>query len=291
MPEQKRIIKGIVFRLVKRYIAGLTTESALEAVRKLNERGMHTTVTLLNDHVDQFAKARYNANAYVQLIKQVSRLNLDSDVSLRLSQVGYGLESGLMERNMQSVIEAANENKLRVWIEGESQIDESELLALYRGFRGSSGMLGIEITPAYEDSGMLKQISPKDMVKLNCRLHNEEAGKDRKESFGALKLYNDYISKLMKKGRRLTVLDHNAHIMSRIAASNKGYRSEITFEAPLGSSGKGLSKLAEEKFKVSVYVPYGKDWVPYLINKLTEGRLRNIAIALLNGEKAGHGHG
>ena len=70
MSDQKHLIKGIVFRLVKKHIAGSTTQSVLEAVRRLNTLGMHATVTLLNDHIEQPQQARYNANAYVQLIKR-----------------------------------------------------------------------------------------------------------------------------------------------------------------------------------------------------------------------------
>lgn len=291
LPEQKRIIKRLVFRLVRRYIAGSTTQSVLEAVRKLNEQGLHATVTLLNDYVEQTVKARYNTNAYIQFIKQISRLNLNSDISLRLTQIGYGIDNGLMGRNLQQVIDAANENRSRVWIENEESIDTSELLSLYREFRGKSDGLGIEIMPTYEEGDwILELIKPKDLVKLRCRLQREESKKNKKESFNTLRLYKSYIDRLRAMRAHVTVLDHNAHIIGKIAALNKSYRNDLTFEAPLGYGNRKLKKLAEKKFNISVYVPYGKDWVQYLINKLTEGRIRNIAIALLNGEKTGYEH-
>lgn len=292
LPEQKHIIKRIVFRLVRKYIAGSTTESALDAIRKLNESGLHTTVTLLNDHVNQPAKARYNANAYVQFIKQISRLNLNSDVSLRLTQIGYGLGGGVMERNMQEVIEAAKGSNMTIWIENENEIGGKELLSIYRELKGANNNLGIEIMPTYkEDGSIIKLIRPKDIVKLRCHLH-KEAGKDnRKDRSNVLKLYKSYIDQLVRTKASVTVLDHNADMMGKIAALDRDYKKDLIFEAPRGFGNKKLKRLADEKFNVSVYLPYGKDWVPYLINKLTEGRLRSIAIALLNGEKTGYEHG
>ena len=292
MQEQKHIIKGIVFRLVRKYIAGSTTESALEAIRKLNEGRLHTAVTLLNDHVSQPTKARYNANAYVQFIKQISRLNLNSDVSLRLTQMGYGLGGGLMDRNMREVMDAANGSGTKIWIESENEVNEDELLSVYRDLRGDCSSLGIEIAPAYgEDGGIVRLVKPKDFVKLRCHLH-KEAGKDnRKDRSNTLRLYKSYIDRLVRSRAYVTVLDHNADMMGKIAALDRNYKKSLTFEAPMGFGGKRLKKLADENFNVSVYLPYGKDWVPYLINKLTEGRLKNIAIALLNGEKTGYEHG
>jgi proline dehydrogenase len=276
--------------LVRRHIAGSTTQSVLEAVRRLNTLGMHATVTLLNDHIEQPQQARYNANAYVQLIKQTSRLNLNSDVSLRLTQLGYGLDSSLMGKNLNEVIGAAVENKQKVWIECENSIDTDELLPLYHEFKDGHNCLGMEVIPSNEEKGsVLDSIRSKDLIKVKCHLHGKESG-SRKESFDALKLYKSYIDGLRTAKANVTVLDHNAGLIGKIASLSKSYKDEITFEAPMGYGGKKLKSLSEKKFNMSVYVPYGKDWVPYMINRLAEGRIRNIAIALLNGEN-GHEHG
>ena len=32
---------------------------------------------------------------------------------------------------------------------------------------------------------------------------------------------------------------------------------------------------------MSLYVPYGKDWAPYIVNRLAEGKRRGIAAKLL----------
>jgi proline dehydrogenase len=291
LSDQKHLIKGIVFRLVKKHIAGSTTQSVLEAVRKLNMQGMHATVTLLNDHIEQPQQARYNTNAYVQLIKQTSRLNLNSDVSLRLTQLGYNLDRSLMGKNLLEVIAAAVENKQKVWLESENSIATEEMLALYREFKDGRACLGMEVIPDYDERNkIIGLIRSKDLIKVKCHLHKDNESKSKKESFDALKLYKSYIDGLRGAKANVTVLDHNASLIGKIAAQNKVHKDDITFEAPLGYGGKKLKSLSEKKFNMSVYVPYGKDWVPYMINHLTEGRIRNIAIALLNGEN-GHEHG
>lgn len=277
LKKQDNIIGKLVFRLVKKHIAGSTSEAVLNVVRDLNKKGFHTTVTLLNDHVDDPSKAKYNANAYVQFIKQLSRLHLNSDVSLRLSQVGYWLDRSMLERNFRSVADAANAEKQRLWIEEEPNIGPNEIMPLYRKFKGGCSTLGAEVSPDVR-TALKGEISGKDLLKLKFT-----AGKSRADK---LKLYSDYISSLSKKNASITVLEDDPKLISGIASANKSYRRNLIFEIPLGYSGKRIAMLQKSKLNLSFYVPYGKDWIPYFINRLEEGKVKRIAVALLNGEKS-----
>jgi hypothetical protein len=152
----------------------------------------------------------------------------------------------------------------------------------------------MELVPIKDGmNDIIGSIKPKDMVKLKCHLHKEKAqgGNEKKESVDALKIYKSYIDGLRRAKANVTVLDHNAHLIGKIASLDKGYRDSVTLEAPLGYGSKKLKALLEKKYMASVYVPYGKDWVPYIINRLSESRLKGIAIALLNGESKGDENG
>ncbi|MDE1868347.1 MAG: hypothetical protein KGH60_00035 [Candidatus Micrarchaeota archaeon] len=298
MPEQSNLIRRLVFRLVRRHIAGPTSSSVLAAVRELNDQGLHATVTLLNDHVDDQMKARYNTNAYIQLMKQISRLRLNSDVSLRPTQIGYSLGGDTARKNLESVAEAASQNQLKLWIESEESISLHQMLSLYSTAREASkgGTVGIEIPPTYDEYDIGKMIvpnmGPKSQIKIGRR-HSAEPSekKQEKERKNDEKLvanqYKSAIDRLIKAKAQVTMLDNDYHIVKRVLKMNKEYRKKLSLEMPLGYSGKKLGKLSRQKMSVGVYVPYGKDWVPYFINRLAEGRIRNIAITLLNGEKAG----
>lgn len=299
LPEQSNLIRRLVFRLVRRHIAGPTSSSVLAAVRELNDQGIRATVTLLNDHVDDQMKARYNTNAYIQFMKQVSRLRLNSDISIRPTQIGYSLGSDIAKRNMASVADAASQNGLMLWIECEESISLHQLLQLYSFARNASkaGGVGIEIQPTYEEPDMgrvvLPALGPKAHVKLGRRPGPEHHGKEKKQTDEkkndermAANMYKNSIDRLLKAKAAVTILDSDYHIVKRVLKMNKDYKRKLALEMPYGYSSKKLAKLGKQKVSVSVYVPYGKDWVPYLINRLSEGRIRNIAVALLNGEKS-----
>ena len=280
--KDNNLIGKLVFRLVKKHIAGSSSSAALNVVRELNSKGMHTTVTLLNDHADDQTKARYNANAYIQLIKQLSRLQLDSDVSIRPSQMGGVVDTDLLEWNMSEIVNAVNSGNHRLWIEEESA-GMDEAVRLYRRFKPKCSSLGVEVRPAYDDEegeSAAKLLSGKDVVKLRCHVDDRKGNPKKVDK---LRLYRNYIDVLMAKKAQLTVLEHDQKLINRLVSSSKDYKKNLIFEIPLGYNGK-QGRLAKGRLNMSVYVPYGKDWIPYFINRLAEGRVRNIAVTLLDGQ-------
>jgi proline dehydrogenase len=290
LEEKNNIIRKLVFRLVKKHIAGSTSTSVLNVVRDLNEKGFHATVTLLNDHVDDAIKARYNTNAYIQFIRQLSRLHLNSDVSLRLSQIGYWLDEDLLAKNLESIAEAAKSSDHMVWIENESNLDARMIMPLYRKLKQKYGSIGLEMTtdPIAENRkhDLNGFVSSKDIIKLRYDIKNARKEKSS-HSKDKYKLYKEYIDALMNKKVSLTLLEQDTKLTDRIMGSNKDYKRNLILEFPLGYNSKGMGKLQKGKMNLSVYVPYGKDWIPYFINRLAEGRVKNIAVALLDNEKAG----
>jgi proline dehydrogenase len=287
LAEQRSIIERLVFRLVKKHIAGPTSASALEAVRDINANGLHATLTLLNDSVSNIAKARYNANAYVQLIRQVSRLNLDAAVSLRPVQIGYAVDKEAMLKNLEEVASAASESKIKLWIEHDGTSSMHDQLELYRGVKSQYGNVGAEIQPARPGAaGALNGgIEPKDLIKVRCHFGSD----GKREPKSAVDIYSDYIDRLLSEHAEVSVWERDFDMIRKLAAAKPNYKKSVAFEVPFGYSMHGLKKLQQYKLDLSVYVPFGKDWVPYLIGRLAEGRKGRIAVALLDGKGDEHG--
>ena len=220
MADKSNLIKRIIFRLVRKRIAGSTSDSVIKRLRELNESGFHTTATLLNDHVTDPAKARYNTNAYIQFIKQTARLRLNTDVSFRVSQLGYDIDPKSAASNIGEIIAAAREGGLRLWVEDEPQIGAEERIGIYRDARRHYPNIGIEVRPEHLSSGgaMGKMITGKDIVKVRRypKAHTEEEGAPK----GEVKNYSDCITRLLKSKAKVTVLDGDASILGRIASAN-----------------------------------------------------------------------
>ncbi len=286
--EEHRLIKNIVFRLVRRHIAGSTMNSALDALKNLNDKGMNTTLTFLNEDVRDPIKARYNANTYVQMAKQISRLHLNTALSIRLSQIGFALDTGSADKLLDEILEAAGPDASTVWLEGGTGVTNDQLMDVYKNRIEGRKNIGVEVPLSYYQGldGIAGMIPEDALVRITSHPYvPEQNSKNGKDYKGIVKNYMNAINTLLKRSSQVCIHEPDESLMVRIAASSNGHKNDIVFGVPFGYNNRKIRKLQKMKVKLDVYVPYGKDWVPYAIYGLASGRLRGIAVALLDGKK------
>ncbi len=281
MADQSNIIRRLVFRLVRKHIAGTTTGSVLKGVKQLNEKKLHATVTFLSEHATNANKIRYNTNTYVEFIRQISRLRLNADVSLRLSQIGYDTDPESCVRSLDQIAEVARKSGVMIWIEDEDGLKASEIAGAISKMSNASGTLGLEVPVVGKSLEKASLNGFKNIRLTSYTKLGKESASDR--------ILDGYMSsiKALGRGRRITVLEQDTKMIQKIVEKEKRSKKDFVFEVPLGYSKKRINKLSKMKFNLSVYVPYGSDWVPYAIDKLTEGHIRDIAKAVLDGEHEG----
>ncbi|MCL4389260.1 hypothetical protein M1397_01445 [Candidatus Marsarchaeota archaeon] len=288
LPREHRLIKKIVFRVVRSHIAGATMKTALEEVSRLNGRKINATITFLNEHADDPLKAKYNSNTYIQIIKQISRLHLKASVSVRLAQLGYSLDNGCMDRCLDAVLAAARPYSTVVWLEPGEGVPYDSLAEVYMKRMSDYPNIGIELPISHY--GSIRKLLPELKSSSRVRIIRHpymfaEEEKEKKAWKGHADGYINVIKLLSKKKTKIYVQESNDKIISKIASSTKGNRGNLIFGLPLGYSGKRLNGMLKSKMSVDIYVPYGKDWTPYAIYGLAGGKLRRIATALLDGKQ------
>ncbi|MCL5102359.1 MAG: hypothetical protein M1544_03320 [Candidatus Marsarchaeota archaeon] len=284
------LIKRLVFKLVKKHIAGSTAASVIRTVKQLNDKNVSTTITFLNENAATPLKVRYNINSYSEIIRQFSRLNLNADISLRLSQLGYlyGKEQAI--KALDEVVSVASKYNKRIWIESESAIVQSSLFDIKDRYDGN-GLIGVEVPMDYVYKYTNGSIPDSMLTYKNIKLmasngQPQTKGKDQSKpkKIDQNGIYYKCISKLSESGIDTTVFSHDEKMLANLIAESKNYKKHLRFEVPLGYNRKRFGMMLKSNQKMSVYVAYGKDWVPYAINKLTEGRIKDIAKAVLEGE-------
>lgn len=293
--EQHGFLKKLIFKLVKKHMAGATSASAIKMLQQLNDKKLAGTVTFLNENDITKVKAKYNANSYMQLMKQISRLNIKSDVSIRPSQIGYGVDRKAAEENMSDILECAESNGIYVWIESGMHTGSIDPLDIYKTHKSKMLCFELPINAFYKsNNGINKTLGNGCKVKiLPYSTYGIDAETNKKHVHGLdsisnhkkeLSAYSDIVHKLLDRDMKITLFSSDEKFLARFADLNKDYRRNLIFELPLGYNNKRMSMLVKKKINLSIYVSYGKDWVPYAINRLAEGHIRDIAKALLDGE-------
>src|ERR1700760_1684320 len=76
------------FFLAKRFVAGETTDSAIQAVRKLNADGMSATLDFLGEDVLERQAAIKTRDAYIDMLDAIRTSGANTNVSVKLSAMG-----------------------------------------------------------------------------------------------------------------------------------------------------------------------------------------------------------
>ena len=76
----------------RRFIAGSTLEEAVNAIKELNKKGMTATLDLLGEDTKNMNDADKSASKYLDILEAIEKEKLDSNVSLKLTQMGLDID-------------------------------------------------------------------------------------------------------------------------------------------------------------------------------------------------------
>jgi proline dehydrogenase len=288
LASEKGIIRRLAFTFVKKHIAGFTTESALRTALNLNRKGYGATITFLNESAKDYTKSRYNINAYIHIMRQISRLRIKADISIRPTQIGYMSNHGIFSKGLAEITKFADQSGIQLWLEYEDNMEMENVYDLC--LRESPKSLGFEIPALYADRSQFKSLAGgKFPIKLNFTTPKKEKISPEKKFHirkgSVAKEYAAIANWFLTKKYNVRRVMSDEHLIGRLSSSFGDYKKNLIFEILLGYEGKKAPEGSRSKPGISVYMPYGKDWIPYAISRLTEGRMRGIAIKVLDGKK------
>src|SRR4051812_46302090 len=84
--------KPIVRKVAGRYIAGEAVDDAIRVAAGLNKMGIRATMDVLGEDVHSREQAQRAVQQYIILLQEIDRRKLDSNVSIKLTQLGLKLD-------------------------------------------------------------------------------------------------------------------------------------------------------------------------------------------------------
>jgi len=260
---EESFVEKMLYRMVKKHIAGTTMSAALSKVEELNGRNIPASITFLSSDVDNKSKARYVTITYLELIRRIARLGLKASVHIPSSQLGMMIDQDTALKNIGEVIGTGNKYGVFVWIEANEP--EAQLFGRFDGTRG----YGL----AFHEQSTKKFNPVYKRLKSAKVLFSEEKGPKQQHKEPGIK----DIEGVLKSSNNI-VLSSPPDGMVRVLSNGSKYKSRVVLEFKLGYSSKRLSSLTK---KVSVSVPFGKDWINFATNSVPEGYMRFLASNLL----------
>jgi proline dehydrogenase len=273
--------------MVARFVAGETLDQALVALAALQAAGLRTTVDVLGEAVTSEAAASAAADQYLATLDALAARGLDRNVSVKLSQMGLGLDGDVCRANVRRILERAAERDAFVRIDMEDHTTTDATLALWRELRsinagrGDSGVViqaSLRRSPADVDALIAEQAR----IRLCKGAYVEPASVAHPDKADVDAAYATLMERLLRDGTFPAIATHDERLIGRAVAfvREQGIAPDrFEFQMLYGVRRDLQERLARAGFGVRVYVPFGTEWYPYFMRRLAE-RPANVAFVL-----------
>lgn len=271
-------------QMVARFVSGQTLDEALEVLAALKAAGMLTTVDVLGESVRSAADAAGAVDRYLRTLDALADRGLVRNVSLKLSQMGLGLDPGLCRENVGRIFRRAAELDAFVRIDMEDHTTVDATLALYREVRSLDPASGLVIQAALRRSASDVEtlIAERVPVRLCKGAYKEPASVAFAERSDVDRSYVALMERLLRDGPYTALATHDERIVGQAVTFAKAEgiaRERFEFQMLYGIRRDLQERLAAAGYTVRIYVPYGTEWYPYFMRRLAE-RPANVTFLL-----------
>lgn len=293
---------GFAWRTASRFVAGTNLADALKAVRELNAKGINATLDHLGEHTNAPEEAQQAAeDIYATLDAIGAEPGLRSNVSIKLTQIGMGLDESLCAENLERVLSRARAANTFIRVDMEDTPYTDKTINLHYLMREKG----------YENHGMVIQAylfrseaDTRRLLQNGIRIRNVKGAYNEPPDKAFPKKADvdanfDLITKIMldaalaqnssisDDGRIPPIPAIATHDEKRILFA-KNYADKIglpkngmEFQMLYGIRRDLQEMLVREGYLVRVYVPFGTHWYPYFMRRLAE-RPANIWFFISN---------
>jgi proline dehydrogenase len=277
---------GMARKFALRFVAGETLEQAVSAIRALNKKQISATFDHLGENITTADDARAAADVYIQVLDKIAATGINSNVSLKLTQMGLDVDEELCFANVARICERAKQLNNFVRLDMESTAYTDRTLNLFRklwhdsGYRNVGVVLQAYLYRTEEDVKEMNSLGVR--VRLCKGAYNEPADVAFPKKADVDRNYARLTTLLLREGNYPGIATHDARIIAfvkRYAAKHDLKAGSYEFQMLYGVRRELQAELAKEGYNMRVYVPYGNEWYPYFMRRLAERPANVVFIA------------
>jgi proline dehydrogenase len=287
--ENIALHNGAARRFALRFVAGETLDQAVKAIMALNRNGIMATFDHLGENVDTAEAAIAAADSYIQILERIVSSGINSNASLKLTQMGLDVDKELCFQNLCRICQRAKElNNIFVRIDMESSAYTERTLDMFRRLWHDAGYRNVGVvlqSYLYRTEGDVREMNKLGArVRLCKGAYNEpaEVAFPRKEDVDAN--YAKLTRLLLTEGNYPAIATHDPRLIEytkRFAARRGIEPSKFEFQMLYGVRRESQVELVRQGYNMRVYVPYGHEWYPYFMRRLAE-RPANVMFVMGN---------
>lgn len=275
----------------RRFVAGESVQDAIATIRALNQRGLTATLDHLGENTETKAQAIAAADDYLVALDHIAQSGVKSYVSVKLTQLGLDLGTDFCRDNVACIAARAKEVGTFMRIDMESSDYTERTLEILSSLRQTYDNVGIVIQAyLYRSPSDVKTLIEAGAPVRLCKGAYKEPStlafpKKADVDQSMVDLMHMLLGeKARKNGAYLAMATHDEKLIAATqayAAAHHIPKEDFEFQMLYGIRTALQQRLADEGYRMRVYVPYGSEWYPYYMRRLAE-RPANVWFILSN---------
>lgn len=258
--------------VARRFVAGDTLAEAVEVTKELSTRGMRVSLDHLGEHVSAIEEATAARDSYLACLDQIEQHELDANISIKLTQLGMGMDDEVAGAYLDQIAEAARKVGSTVTVDMEESEHTETTVDLYAAAQKKHGNLGIAVQSyLHRTEDDLARVIPLGGHIRLCKgayaepaevAYQGDAVDDSFDRLGALLMDS--------AGVKPAIASHDDARLAKVLVKAKERSEPWEFQMLYGVRRDRQEELVAAGHEVRVYVPYGSAWYPYLTRRMAE---------------------
>ena len=273
------------FFIARRFVAGERIADAIEAVRRINERGMTASLDFLGEDVRDRETATRTTDTYLAMLDAIASSGIRSNISVKLTAIGLLIDGDFALRNLERILERAGSSPdpfVRIDMEG-SALTQSTLSIFEQAFAEHKNV-GIVL------QALLKR-TPADVeraVELGARVRLCKGAYKEPSSIAFASMseiraqYLRLAELLLTRGTYPGIATHDRRLVAgvkEIVTRHEIAPDRFEFQMLYGCRPELQRRIVAEGYNMRIYVPFGTHWAGYFYRRIAERR-ENALFAL-----------
>ncbi len=268
-----------VRRSVSRFMPGESLDAALEAARGLAQKQIASVFTNLGENVTDRTEAEKVTAHYLEVLWRIHQCGLQTEVSVKLTQLGLDLASEFCFENLEKIILQENKEAI-VWVDMEASPYVDITLEIYKRALRKYPNVGICLQAyLYRTQKDLEELLPLRpsirLVKGAYKEAPEIAYPKKRDVDGNYFTLAQRMMGARQAGEcmRTAFGTHDVNLIRRLAAhaSRNGLpKKDFEVQMLYGIQREEQERLAREGYRSGVLVAYGTYWYPWFVRRLAE---------------------
>ncbi len=272
----KMMPKSLVFLFAKKYIAGTKLKNAVKVVKQLNSKGIIATLDVLGEAISSREEAISAKNECIELLDTIKDQNLDSNISIKPTQLGLGIDEDFAFENIAEIVKKAyiENNFVRIDMEDSSMTDRTIklFLRLKKSYPANVGIVvQAYMRRTYDDVVELNKQDGHYRLCKGIYVEPEDVAYQDKQEV------RDNFLKVLKKmfddGNYVGIATHDDYLVDgayKLIREMNIPNDKFEFQMLYGVRERLRDKINKDGYKLRVYVPFGEQWYAYSIRRLQE---------------------